>query len=146
MKKNLFQPKRRIEKRYENAIKAIMGLLKRKLKGVSSPFLLVKTLRGFARSPTLDRLAREAAASMATHVFTDGAKSWREAARKGSKGLMIYRALRKELKGNTAYYNIIDRNAELIRSMPLNVAQRVTKMMAEYNPLPLPKITSLLFK
>ena len=35
MKQNLFQSRRRIEKRYEDAIKGIMGLMKCKLNGVS---------------------------------------------------------------------------------------------------------------
>ena len=131
MKQNLFQPRRRIEKRYEDAIKGIMGLMKRKLNGVSSPFILLKTLRGIARSPTYDRLARQAAEAMATHLFTDGARSWREAALKGSKGRLIYKALRKELKGNATYWEIVERNADLIKTMPLNFAKKATKMMAE---------------
>ena len=131
MKQNLFQPRRRIEKRYEDAIKGIMGLMKRKLNGVSSPFVLLKTLRGIARSPTYDRLARQAAEAMATHLFTDGARSWREAALKGSKGRLIYKALRRELKGNATYWDIVERNADLIKTMPLNFAKKATKMMAE---------------
>ena len=131
MKQNLFQPRRRIEKRYEDAIKEIMGLMKRKLNSVSNPFVLLKNLRGIARSPTYDRLARQAAEAMATPLFTDGARSWREAALKGSKGRLIYKALRKELKGNVTYWDIVERNADLIKTMPLNFVKKATKMMAK---------------
>ena len=81
-----FKPRRSVEKRYAAAINRIMEGLRRRLTGASSPFQMLQVLRGFARSPTLDKAAREAAGSMATSLFYDGARSWREAARRGSPG------------------------------------------------------------
>ena len=82
-----FKPRRSVEKRYAAAINRIMEGLRRRLTGASSPFQMIEILRGFARSPTLDREAREAAKAMVTHLFYDGARDWREAARHGLRSI-----------------------------------------------------------
>lgn len=125
-----FKPRPSVERKYRAAIRRIMQGLREKLKGASSPFQMLEILRGFARSPTLDREAREAAKAMVTHLFYDGARDWREAARHGSRGRMIYEALRKEMARRTDFDPIIERNAKYITSMASGVADKVTKDMA----------------
>lgn len=82
-----FKPRPSVERKYRAAIRRIMQGLREKLKGASSPFQMIEILRGFARSPTLDREAREAAKAIVTHLFYDGARDWREAARHGSRSI-----------------------------------------------------------
>lgn len=84
------KPRPSVERRYQAAIRKIMQGLRERLKGAGSPFQMLQILRGFARSPTLDQEAREAAKAMVTHLFYDGTSDWREAARHGSRGRMIY--------------------------------------------------------
>lgn len=73
------------------------------------------------------------AQSMASHIFSDGHRTWREAARSGSKGRIIFQALRDEMNHpviGSAYRDVITRNAELISSMPDAIAEQVTHMVS----------------
>jgi SPP1 gp7 family putative phage head morphogenesis protein len=70
---------------------------------------------------------------MATHLFTDAGRTWREAARQNSRGREIYEALRAETAAGaagTAYQRIIRENAQLISTLPLHIAEDVTRYVA----------------
>ena len=121
-----FKPRRSVERRYAAAINRIMKGLLRRLKGVSSPFQMLSVIRGFARSPTLDKAAREAASAMATSLFHDGNKGWRSAAMRGSKGRTIYLLLKKERAHRGEISAIVERNSKLIKSMTSDVARKVS--------------------
>ena len=126
-----FKPRRSVEKRYAAAIQRIMQGLRRRLLGATSPFQMLEIIRGFARSPTMDKASREAAEAMATSLFHDGARTWREAAMRGSKGRTIYLLLQKELARRNEISAIVDRNSKLIKSMPDRIAQKVSQDMAK---------------
>ncbi len=121
-----FKPRRSIERRYAAAINRIMKGLLQRLKGASSPFQMLQVIRGFARSPTLDKASREAAGAMATSLFHDGAKDWRSAAMRGSKGRTIYLLLKKERGRRSEISAIVERNSKLIKSMASDVAREVS--------------------
>ncbi|WP_303229434.1 phage minor head protein [uncultured Dialister sp.] len=125
-----FKPRPSVERRYRAAIRKIMQGLRERLKGAGSPFQMLQILRGFARSPTFNHEAREAAKAMVTHLFYDGASDWREAARHGSRGRMIYETLRKEKDRRNDFDPIIEQNARYITSMASGVADKVSKDMA----------------
>lgn len=131
MDKKTFRPQRRIEKRYAAAINTILKGLYRRLSGARSPFQMLEVIRGFARSPTMNKAAREAAQAMVTNLLKDGARGWRQAARRGSKGKMIHQALKGEIKGNEAFYAIISQNAKLIQTVPETMAERLSAKMAK---------------
>lgn len=67
---------------------------------------------------------------MVTHLFHDGARDWREAARKGSRGRLVYLLLKKEMARREGFVAIVDRNSELIKSMSADVAKKVSWDMA----------------
>ena len=131
MDKKTFRPQRRIEKRYAVAINTILKGLYRRLAGARSPFQMLEVIRGFARSPTMNKAAREAAQAMVTNLLKDGARGWRQAARRGSKGKMIHQAIKGEIKGNEAFYAIISQNAKLIQTVPETMAERLSAKMAK---------------
>jgi hypothetical protein len=74
-------------------------------------------------------MAEAAAMKFVTQLFTDQGKTWREAARANSKGKEMYEALQEELKGDTGklLFEEIRQNAELIKTLPNDIAQDVTK-------------------
>lgn len=128
-----WQLKRSVERRYGVALARMIEGLRTELSRVRSPFLLAAAIRRYARSPTYQKAAEILARSMATHVFSDGHRTWREAARSGAKGRIVYTALQKELAQThvgTVFRDIVDRNAEVIKSMPERVAKQVTEMVA----------------
>lgn len=131
MNKEKFKPRRVVEKRYQAAIKGIVRRMRRKLETASTPAQAITMLREMARSPTMDAAARMAAMAMATQVIQNGYRTWREAAAAGSKGTEIYYALTKELNKSNAFREIIDRNAELIKSVPADATQALSRAMAE---------------
>lgn len=131
MNKEKFKPRRVVEKRYQAAIKGIVRRMRRKLETASTPTQAITMLREMARSPTMDAAARMAAMAMATQVMQNGYRTWREAAAAGSKGTEIYYALTKELNKSNAFREIIDRNAELIKSVPADATQALSRAMAE---------------
>lgn len=131
MNKDKFRPRRTIENQYRQAIGRILRKLRGRLVGVTNLEQIQTILQQCARSPTFEQAAREAAKAMATSLFSDGHKTWREAAAAGSKGAMIHKLLKREMQGNTAYWDIIDRNAELIKSIPARYTVEVSNKMAE---------------
>lgn len=121
-------PTPRIERGYFGALLDLTEYMLQTLPGQRDPHAAVRMLRGMAQQPWLQRYAEETAKRMVTQLFVDGMKSWKEAARESSKGRMIYEALRKEMQGPVggAVYAEIRRNAELIQTLPLDIAERVT--------------------
>ena len=131
---NKFQIPRVFERSYASAIDSLLKGLKRELNHVTSPFFMADVLRRLARSPTFDLACKKIARAMATHLFRDSHKTWRQAASEGSKGRLIISSLEREIGSPriaSALEGIITRNAELIRSMPLTLADRVAHKVAQ---------------
>ncbi|HID0769562.1 TPA: phage minor head protein [Clostridium botulinum] len=131
--KDLWKPKRRIEIMYKRRLKQLVKKLQRKIKGLKTTEEFIKELRKIADSPEFEEYADREAMKMVTSLFTDAGHTWREAAKKNSKGKEIYEALKKELKGpiGGAINEQIQRNAYLIRSMPLSVSKDITEHISK---------------
>jgi intein/homing endonuclease len=122
-------PRQRIEQEYYNLI---ARLVDQYLQLPESATLgqIVESLVGFG---SLSRFFEDASAAiasrMATQLRASNARSWREAARKGSRGLQIYRALEEEMETGVGdrVREIIAENARLIRSIPQQIQEQVTR-------------------
>ena len=128
-----WQLKRAVERRYGVAINKLLKGILDELSHIQNPFLLAAAIRRYARSPTFRKAAEILARSMATQVFSDGHRTWREAARSGAKGRALYRALQNEMaqtQVGTTFWDIVDRNADLIVTAPNSVARELTAMVA----------------
>lgn len=125
----LFQPRRRIEQSFKKALLQAMLSLTRLLDGLDDPFEIVERIRAFSRSKDFAVYAEATALKMVTHLFSDSGRTWRQAARKNSKGRMVYEALQKEMSGpmGAAVWHQVRRNAEIIKSLPLDVAAAVNE-------------------
>ncbi|WP_207953230.1 phage head morphogenesis protein [Paenibacillus agricola] len=90
-------------------------------------------MRAFANSKGFLAYAQATAMKMVTHLFSDSGRTWRQAAAKNSQGRRIYEALQKELAGplGAAVMHQVNRNAELIGSMPLDLARKATQHILE---------------
>lgn len=131
--KDLWKPKRRIEVMYKRRLKQLVKKLQRRLKELKTTEEFIKELRKVANSTEFKRYADREAMKMVTSLFTDAGHTWREAAKKNSKGKEIYEVLKKELKGpiGGAINEQIQRNAYLIKSMPLSVSKDITEHVAK---------------
>lgn len=133
MVKNSWDPNKLIEKKYFNTLNDIAAYLQKAIENEDDPYRILWILRHTIVQPALNRFAYEVATKMVTHLFADNAKSWRQAAREGGKSRIIYEALRKELQGPVggAVNFQIQRNAELIKTLPLDIAERVNDFIAK---------------
>jgi SPP1 gp7 family putative phage head morphogenesis protein len=70
---------------------------------------------------------------MITGVAVQNARSWRAAASQSMQGRRIYEALRQEREGPLAWRleQLVQHNARLIRSLPLTLALRTDRYIAE---------------
>jgi len=107
--------------------RAIMGIFRRY--GRLTPARLAE----IGDSPAFTRAAGAAARDMVMSVVGINARSWREAAMRGTRSREIYRHLRTELR-RTGAGDVIDQivndNAQLITSIPTAVAEQITAFAA----------------
>jgi SPP1 gp7 family putative phage head morphogenesis protein len=110
-----------------------MQSLGKLLAGLNEPNEIVRAMRAFASSKGFLAFAQATATKMVTHLFTDAGRTWRQAAAKNSQGRQIYEALQKELAGplGAAVMHQVNRNADLIGSMPLDIARKATQHILE---------------
>jgi hypothetical protein len=126
---DLWAPKRRIEEAYRKALRKVLLGLADSLTDYDDPLGLVRAIKRFSYSRDFDRYAEATATQLVTHLFTDAGRTWRQAARANSRGRMVYQALRREMQGplGGAIRHQIERNASIIKSLPLDVAKHATE-------------------
>ena len=90
---------------------------------------ILQALRDFTHSPTFIEYAESTATKMVTHLFSDAGRTWRQAARANGLGRLIHQALMKEMQGpvGNAVRHQINRNAEIIKSLPNDIAKQVNE-------------------
>lgn len=136
MKFTAWEPKRHIERKYQTALKKLTSWLMRQISHAQTIDDILNNLNDAAQSPQLDQWAHAAAKRMVTSTLNEDAKTWREAAREGSEGRTIYEALQNELKGpvGVRYRELINENAQYIKSVPQKVAEQIVKKAGTYTP------------
>jgi SPP1 gp7 family putative phage head morphogenesis protein len=123
-----WEPRQRLEHSYFQSLQEIINYLWESIKNTKEPYDIIRLLNHAFNAPEINRYAEQAAQSMVTHVWADGARSWREAARIGGKGNIILAALKNELHGplGSLLNSQIQRNAQIIKTLPLDIADHVT--------------------
>lgn len=128
MKHDAWSPSSRIEANYRLALKAMMDEFVSVLKplNVTDPLQIIAALRDFYNGNFYRQAAYAAASRMITGLYVENARTWREAARQSMKGRTIYLSIQRELQGplGMRIQALIDRNAELIRSLPDSMAKQ----------------------
>lgn len=128
----LWEPKRRIERAFARVMRKLAAAIVARVGGNAEPEGILRTLRFIARSADFRDFAEAAALEMVAHVFDDQGRTWREAARRNSRGADIYRALRQELRGRTGQILMRQaaRNAEMIKTLPSDIAADTARYVA----------------
>jgi uncharacterized protein with gpF-like domain len=83
-------------------------------------------------SEWLDAYAESTARKMVTGVMVANARTWRTAASQSMHGREIFAAMQSEFRGpvGVRFREIVAANAELIRSLPIEIATKVTRLTA----------------
>lgn len=129
MNRDDFQPKRRIELMYQNSLTNAGKQMFDIIKDMTSTTDILAALRAIMFNQLADGLSKK----IVTDLFNSSEKTWRQVARENSNGRLIYEALRKELQGPVggSFLFQIQRNAEIIKSMPLDISREMTKFISE---------------
>lgn len=126
--KSSWKKPNRIERAYYTQIqklfKPIIGLVKK----LNTPEEIIDAIESILDSKTYNKKAEEIAKSIATMIYKDGAKNWRQAARTSSKSSKIYKEIKKEQQVlKDPLQLLIDRNAQIIKTLPLDISQKVVE-------------------
>jgi len=128
MNKDKWQLPRRIEKQYDWAMRALMDKIFAKFDYLN-PLDCIPYIEELANSNDFYHVAESIASNMITAVYSHNAKTWRQAATQGTRGREIYQALQQSMQGPVGerVNALIDYNAFLITSTPLNISREITK-------------------
>jgi len=116
-----WKPDQRTEKQYaENIWQLFQKFFEEsKQRGVAAHLL--------SAAEFLQEYAEQAALRMITHLYWQGARTWREAARLSGRTLQMYQALRQEMSGPVGQRvrELVQEQAHLISTFPESVAESV---------------------
>lgn len=128
MDNNQWSPKRRLELQFQHSLNKVGLSMQESIEGLTDPFEITNVIRSWLHNMTFHHFAESTAENLVSTLLKSGATTWRMAARENSNGRIIYEALRKELQGpvGSSVASQINRNAEIIKSLPLDVARQVT--------------------
>jgi len=124
---------RKIENSYRRALRSITNQITAEVIKFSKVDEIIRYLIALFNNDIFRIICEKEATRMVTNVNKYTATTWREAAAKGSKGNIIYKALKKNLEGTKGMYiaEQINRNAELIKSIPKDLSAKVTEHIKE---------------
>lgn len=129
----LWEPKRRIEKSYQNAITRLLNSIWNNVKNLTDPLAIDQAIRNMVNSRAFKSYVESAAMKMVTGLFADNGRTWRQASRSNMQGKMIHEMLKQNVSGRVgvSLQQQIDRNARLISTLPLDVSKHVTNHIKE---------------
>lgn len=133
MDNNQWEPKRRIEHQLQRSLSHVGESMLADIEGLTDPFEITTVIRSWLHNMVFHHYAEKTAESLVSTLLKSSATTWRMAARENSNGRVIYDALRKELQGPVGgvFALEINRNAEIIKSLPLDIARQVTKYISD---------------
>ena len=133
MDSELWKPKRRIEENYRKAIQRLLDRIWRLSGDVDDPYEIARRIKRITRTKEFTAYCRAAAGKMVTSLFTDAGRTWRQASRVNTRGAMIYQSIQQQLKGSVGMRmdQLIDRNVEIIKTLPHSIADKVVNHVRE---------------
>jgi SPP1 gp7 family putative phage head morphogenesis protein len=129
---SFFEPKRRIEVEYQNALRRLVDRLLRSGLPFGDSTALSGRLAELTAAGWFKEFAFAAASNMVTGLNVGQCRTWREAARESMQGPRLYAALQNEMHGPIGFRvaSLVRNNAFLIRSLPSALASETTAYVA----------------
>lgn len=121
---------KRIERKFWQDLCKVFQKLLDRVKSGKVPVLTA--VRTFTQTPEVNSFINRIVKGMITNQRVASARTWREAASKGSRGKEIYQALMKEMQGpvGQTVQNLVDNNAAYIKTIPQQWTVYVTNYIA----------------
>jgi len=122
--------KKRIDDAYEKSLQQVTHTILNKIHGNPTVSEILHVLKEIAETKTFIDWSNQIAYRMAIRVYSENAKTWRQAARSVNPNL--YRSLHNNLDNRIGVrvQNQIMENAYYIRTLPLEIAKNVTAYIA----------------
>ncbi len=134
MKFSIWRRNRRVETQFLKSLLTICSMFDRIAKSVHGDVARYNQLMAeFQDSQEYSDFVMSTVERMVTGLNTGNYSTWRKAAREATKGNMLYRALLEEMQtgiGSSIRNQIIE-NANLIRTLPTDTAQKVVQNITE---------------
>lgn len=134
MKFSIWRRNRRVETQFLKSLLTICSMFDRIAKSVKGDVARYNQLMAeFQDSQEYSDFVMSTVERMVTGLNTGNYTTWRKAAREATKGNMLYRALLEEMQSGigSAIKDQIMENANLIRTLPTDTAQKVVKNITE---------------
>jgi SPP1 gp7 family putative phage head morphogenesis protein len=132
MNKDRWKLKQRLEQSYQRALSRLLNKIYLNAESVN-PAEFIANVQKIVRSTTFKQLAQKLATNMVLAVNVDNKRTWREAAAESMQGKKAYKLLQNEMKGRVGgdVQRLIERNANIIKTLPLDVSYKVTDYVKE---------------
>lgn len=134
MKYSIWRQSRRIENEYLKTLYTLCDMFRKIAQSVGEDqALYMQRMNQFQNSYQYEKYIMSAVKRMVTPIADINAKTWREAARKSTRGRFLYDLLMEELQqGKDILINDqLLENAALIKTLPNDVAEKVVKDIAD---------------
>lgn len=134
MKYSIWRQSRRIENEYLKTLYTLCDMFRKIAQSVGGDqALYMQRMNQFQNSYQYEKYIMSAVKRMVTPIADINAKTWREAARKSTRGRFLYDLLMEELQqGKDILINDqLLENAALIKTLPNDVAEKVVKDIAD---------------
>lgn len=134
MKYSIWRQSRRIENEYLKTLYTLCDMFRKIAQSVGGDqALYMQRMNQFQNSYQYEKYIMSAVKRMVTPIADINAKTWREAARKSTRGRFLYNLLMEELQqGKDILINDqLLENAALIKTLPNDIAEKVVKDIAD---------------
>lgn len=134
MKYSIWRQSRRIENEYLKTLYTLCDMFRKIAQSVGEDqALYMQRMNQFQNSYQYEKYIMSAVKRMVTPIADINAKTWREAARKSTRGRFLYDLLMEELQqGKDILINDqLLENVALIKTLPNDVAEKVVKDIAD---------------
>lgn len=123
-----------VEKTYLNSLLKLVKIFQKIAKySGNDQQKYIDAMMNFQKSMQYEKFINSVVKRMVLPIDVGNQRTWREAAKKATKGKFLYRLLMDELKqgtGNIIQQQVIE-NASLIRTLPSDVAEKVAQDVSE---------------
>lgn len=134
MKYSIWRQSRRIENEYLKTLYTLCDMFRKIAQSIGGDqTLYMQRMNQFQNSYQYEKYIMSAVKRMVTPIADINAKTWREAARKSTRGRFLYDLLMEELQqGKDILINDqLLENAALIKTLPNDIAEKVVKDIAD---------------
>lgn len=132
MKFTAWEARKHIENKYRTALRKLGRFLIGLISDEDTEKDILKKLSKVQSSKPFAKWAQALAHTFVTNTLEENARTWRQAAAMSGQGETIRRGLEKEMEGPVGdrVRELIDQNADYIKSVPENVRKDLTRHIA----------------